>query len=79
MDYKNKVIKIGEHHVLYGLVKDTESFYIGRKWAMNIYFKWSFRPYGLRFSGTCMTTVYDLKTITVSSKEDVINLIKNAL
>ena len=77
MDYKNKVIKIGSS--LYGLVRESSETKLRNANVIHFEFEWSFRPYEMHFNGTMSITVYDSNNITVSSKEDVINLIKSTL
>lgn len=77
MDYKNKVVKIGNS--LYGLVRESSETKLRNANVIHFEFEWSFRPYEMHFNGTLAVTVYDPKTITVSSKEEVISIIKSIL
>lgn len=77
MDYKNKVVKIGNS--LYGLVRESSETKLRNATVIHFEFEWSFRPYEMHFNGTMSITVYDLKTIAVSSKEEVVNIIKSML
>lgn len=77
MEYKNKVVKIGSS--LYGLVRESSETKLRNATVIHFEFEWSFRPYEMHFNGSLSLTVYDPKTITFSSKEEVINIIRSKL